>query len=97
MRNTVRTLNQFMSVRESRPANHGDLLPSTDTLYTLAWVDVAKERFGVPAIPNVPGTDRKRFIMYQFMDAWMKVYYSDGLRKNRVAYLCDRLLSFVRG
>jgi hypothetical protein len=79
-------LNQFMSVRESRPANHGVILPSTDTLYTLAWVDVTKEPmiFGAPAIPNVPGTEKKRFMMYEFMDAWTRVYYSDGLRKNRV-------------
>jgi len=36
-------LNQFMSVRQNRPDNHGVILPSTDTLYTLAWVDVTKE------------------------------------------------------
>jgi hypothetical protein len=29
-------LNQFMSVRESRPSNHGVILPSTGTLYALA-------------------------------------------------------------
>jgi hypothetical protein len=77
-------LNQFMSVRENDPANHGVILPSTDTLYTLAWVDVTKEPiiFGAPAIPNVPGTDRKRFMMYEFMDAWTNVYYSAGLQKN---------------
>jgi hypothetical protein len=33
-------LNQFMSVRQSRPDNHGVILPSTDTLYMLAWTDV---------------------------------------------------------
>jgi hypothetical protein len=45
-------LNQFMSVRENYPSNHGVILPSTDTLYTLAWVDVTKEPiiFGAPAI-----------------------------------------------
>jgi hypothetical protein len=80
-------INQFMSVRESRPANHGVILPSTDTLYTLAWVDVTKEPivFGAPEIPNIPGTDKKRFMMYQFMDAWTRVYYSAGLRKNQVS------------
>jgi hypothetical protein len=79
-------LNQFMSVRENDPSNHGVILPSTDTLYTLAWVDVTKEPiiFGAPAIPNVPGTDRKRFMMYEFMDAWTNVYYSAGLQKNQV-------------
>jgi DNA sulfur modification protein DndE len=79
-------LNQFMSVRHNDPANHGVILPSTDTLYTLAWVDVTKEPiiFGAPDIPNVPGTDRKRFMMYEFMDAWTNVYYSDGLQKGRV-------------
>jgi hypothetical protein len=77
-------LNQFMSVREDRPDNHGVILPSTDTLYTLAWVDVTKEPvvFEAPAIPNVPGTDHKRFMMYQFMDAWTNVYYSNGLQKG---------------
>jgi hypothetical protein len=77
-------LNQFMSVRENRPDNHGVILPSTDTLYTLSWVDVTKEPvvFEAPAIPNVPGTDHKRFMMYQFMDAWTNVYYSNGLQKG---------------
>jgi hypothetical protein len=73
-----------MGVRESRPSNHGVILPSTDTLYTLAWVDVEKEPvvFKTPAIPNVPETDKKRFMMYEFMDAWTKVYYSNGLQKD---------------
>jgi hypothetical protein len=79
-------INQFMSVRESRPDNHGVILPSTDTLYTLAWTDVTKEPvvFTTPAIPNVPGTTKKRFMMYEFMDAWTKVYYSNGLQKGLV-------------
>jgi hypothetical protein len=75
-----------MSVRQNRPDNHGVILPSTDTLYTLAWVDVTKEPvvFQTPAIPNVPGTSQKRFMMYEFMDAWTKVYYSNGLQKGLV-------------
>jgi hypothetical protein len=79
-------LNQFMSVRQSRPDNHGVILPSTDTLYTLAWTDVSKEPvvFTTPAIPNVPGRNKKRFMMYEFMDAWTKVYYSNGLQKGLV-------------
>jgi hypothetical protein len=77
-------INQFMSVRESRPDNHGVILPSTDTLYTLAWTDVKDEPivFTTPAIPNVPGSTKKRFMMYEFMDAWTKVYYSNGLQKG---------------
>ena len=76
-------LNQFMSVRHNRPDNHGVILPSTDTLYTMAWVDVSKEPiiFGAPEIPDIPGVGRKRFMMYEFMDAWTNVYYSDGLQK----------------
>ena len=79
-------INQFMSVRRSRPDNHGVILPSTDTLYTLAWTDVSKEPvvFTTPAIPNVPGTNKKRFMMYEFMDAWTHVYYSNGLQKGLV-------------
>jgi hypothetical protein len=79
-------LNQFMSVRQSRPDNHGVILPSTDTLYTLAWTDVTKEPvvFTTPAIPDVPGKHKKRFMMYEFMDAWTKVYYSNGLQKGLV-------------
>jgi hypothetical protein len=74
-----------MSVRENRPDNHGVILPSTDTLYTMAWVDVGKEPivFGAPAIPDIPGTGRKRFMMYEFLDPWTNVYYSDGLQKGR--------------
>ena len=80
-------LNQFMSLRQSRPDNHGVILPSTDTLYTLSWTDVSKEPvvFMTPAIPNVPGTTKKRFMMYEFMDAWTKVYYSNGLQKGLTA------------
>jgi hypothetical protein len=79
-------VNQFMSVREDDPANHGVILPSTDTLYTLAMLDLTKEPIvlGAPAIPDVPGTGRKRFMMYEFMDAWTNVFYSDGLQKSRV-------------
>jgi hypothetical protein len=75
-----------MSVRESDPANHGVIVPSTDTLYAAAFVDVTKEPmvFGTPAIPNIPGTDRKRFMMYEFIGAWSNVYYSSGLRQNQV-------------
>ena len=78
-------VNQFMSVRQNRPDNHGVILPSTDTLYTMAWVDVSKEPiiFGAPEIPDIPGSSRKRFMMYEFMDAWTNVYYSDGLQKGR--------------
>ena len=43
-------LNQFMSVREDRPDNHGVILPSTDTLYTLSWVDVNNE----PVVSRLP-------------------------------------------
>ena len=78
-------LNQFMSVRQNRPDNHGVILPSTDTLYTMAWVDVTKEPiiFGAPEIPDIPGAGRKRFMMYEFLDPWTNVYYSDGLQKGR--------------
>jgi hypothetical protein len=64
--------------------NHGVILPSTDTLYTLAWVDVTKEPvvFTSPDIPKVPGTDHDRFLMYQFLDAWTNVYYSNGFQKG---------------
>ena len=80
-------LNQFMSVRYGDPANHGVILPSIDTLYTAAWIDVSEEPlvFGAPAIPDVPRTGGKRFMMYEFMDAWTNVYFSAGLRTNQVS------------
>jgi hypothetical protein len=79
-------LNQLMSVRRNDPANHGVILPSTDTLYSAVLADVTKEPLllGVPAIPDIPGTNRKRFMMYQFIDAWSNVFFSSGLRKNQV-------------
>jgi len=79
-------VNQLMSVRESRPDNHGVILPSTDTLYSAGWADLEKEPvvFTTPAVPNIPGTNKKRFMMYQFMDAWTNVDYSNGLRKGLV-------------
>jgi len=79
-------LNQFMSVRQNRPDNHGVILPSTDTLYTLAWVDVTKEPiiFGAPELPDVPGTGRKRFMMYEFMDAWTNVVSRKAARERQI-------------
>jgi hypothetical protein len=79
-------LNQLMSVRYDRPANHGVIVPSTDTLYSAVLADVTKEPLvlGVPAIPDIPGTNRKRFMMYQFIDAWSNVFFSSGLRQNQV-------------
>jgi hypothetical protein len=79
-------LNQIMSVRYNDPSNHGVIVPSTDTLYSAVLADVSKEPLvlGVPAIPDIPGTNRKRFMMYQFIDAWSNVPFSSGLRQNRV-------------
>jgi hypothetical protein len=75
-----------MSVRYNNPANHGVIVPSTDTLYSAVLADVTKEPLvlGVPAIPDIPGTNRKRFMMYQFIDAWSNVFFSSGLRQNQV-------------
>jgi hypothetical protein len=79
-------VNQLMSVRYNNPANHGVIVPSTDTLYSAVLADVTKEPLvlGVPAIPDIPGTNRKRFMMYQFIDAWSNVSFSTGLRRNQV-------------
>jgi hypothetical protein len=79
-------LNQLMSVRYNDPSNHGVIVPSTDTLYSAVLADVTKEPLvvGVPAIPDIPGTNRKRFMMYQFIGAWSNVFFSSGLRRNQV-------------
>lgn len=54
-------VNQLMSVRHNDPANHGVIVPSTDTLYSAVLADVTKEPLvlGVPAIPDIGPEQRQ--------------------------------------
>jgi hypothetical protein len=49
--------------------------PNADTLYTNAWIDVAKE----PMLLHVPDSGG-RFYLLQFMDAWTETFADPGKR-----------------
>lgn len=54
---------------------HAVIRPNADTLYSSAWLDLAKE----PLILHVPDT-RDRYYLMQFMDAWTETFSIPGKR-----------------
>jgi hypothetical protein len=69
-------INQFAHVRAFPDATYTDIVsPNADTLYSLAWLDVAKE----PVVLSVPEMG-KRFYLMQIMDAWTNVFADPGTR-----------------
>jgi hypothetical protein len=73
---TKAPINQFAHVRAFPDATYTDIVsPNADTLYSLAWLDVAKE----PMVLSVPALG-KRFYLMQIMDEWTNVFASPGTR-----------------
>ncbi|MBO0861460.1 MAG: DUF1254 domain-containing protein [Chloracidobacterium sp.] len=69
-------VNQFLHIREFPDHTFTDVVsPNVDTLYSSAWLDLAKE----PIILSVPDVG-KRYYLMQMLDAWTNVIAAPGSR-----------------
>jgi hypothetical protein len=69
-------LNQFVHVRAFPDASFKDVVrANVDTLYSSAWLDLAKE----PIVLSVPDT-RGRYYLMPMIDAWTNIFASPGKR-----------------
>jgi hypothetical protein len=69
-------VNQFAHLRAFPDATYtGVVSPNADMLYSIAWLDLAKE----PMVLSVPEMG-KRYYLMQMMDAWTNVFASPGTR-----------------
>ncbi len=68
-------MNQFVNVPRYPPADYrGVSAPNADTLYSLAWLDLAE-----PQVFSHPDMG-KRFHLFPMIDLWMTIYASPGSR-----------------
>ncbi len=68
-------MNQFVNVPRYPPADYrGVSAPNADTLYSLAWLDLAE-----PLVFSHPDMG-KRFHLFPMIDLWMTIYASPGSR-----------------
>lgn len=71
-----RPLNQFQHAPAfPTPQNRTVVRPNVDTLYSSAWLDLAKE----PVVMTVPDTGT-RYYLIQMMDAWTETFAVPGTR-----------------
>ncbi len=74
-------VNQFTHVPQfPRPDIRQIVRPNADTLYSNAWLDLAKE----PILIHVPDSNG-RFYLLQFMDAWTETFADPGKRTTGTA------------
>ncbi len=68
-------MGQFVSLKRYPPADYrGVSAPNADTLYSMAWVDLAEAQ--VFSHPDMG----KRFFLFEMVDLWMTVVDSPGTR-----------------
>lgn len=68
-------MNQFMNVKRYPPADYrGVSAPNADTLYSLAWLDLAEPQ--VFSHPDMNG----RYHLFPMVDLWMTIFASPGTR-----------------
>jgi hypothetical protein len=69
-------MNQFLHLRKFPDPTFTDVVsPNADTLYSSAWIDLAKE----PIVLSVPSTGNRYYLM-QMLDAWTNVFACPGIR-----------------
>ena len=69
-------MNMFVNVPEYPPADFKGVVRSNfDTLYSIAWLDLAKE----PQVVSAPDTNG-RFYLLPMLDMWTDVFASPGWR-----------------
>jgi hypothetical protein len=69
-------LNKFVHHREFSQTNDRKVVrPNNDLLYSVAWVDLAKE----PVVVSVPDT-QERFFFLTMLDGWSEVFACPGKR-----------------
>ena len=68
-------LNQFANVKRYPPADYrGVSAPNADTLYSVAWLDLAE-----PQVFSHPDMG-KRYFLFPMVDLWMTIFASPGSR-----------------
>jgi hypothetical protein len=68
-------MNAFVNVKRYPPADfRGISAPNADTLYSVAWLDLAE-----PIVFTHPDMGR-RFFLFEMVDLWMNVFDSPGTR-----------------
>ncbi len=69
-------MGQFTKLRQYPDASFRDVTaPNADTLYTIAWLDVAKEPW-VVSLPDLQG----RYALFPMLDGWTNVFQVPGKR-----------------
>jgi hypothetical protein len=77
----AQSVNQFTHVPQfPRPDIRQIVRPNADTLYSTAWLDLARE----PILIHVPDSGN-RFYLLQFMDAWTETFADPGKRTTGTA------------
>ncbi len=77
-------MNQYAHIRTFPDPDFKDVVsPNVDTLYSIAWLDLASE----PLVVTVPDArayatpdNKARYYLLQMLDAWTNVFDSPGLR-----------------